>query len=173
VELNYARRLYALWEGHLWAEASYMVGASRDEIFGQELESRALLQSATLGARYTYQLMAWVVPFARAGLGVGIGTLELEGDGVAGAVEDTAASFCGYLLVGVEVLLPLRRFRETGHGFTLGLVVEGGVAFASGLSFELGPEEDDELLQIPFESSSLGRINTSGGQVRVGLVARF
>jgi hypothetical protein len=75
--------------------------------------------------------------------------------------------------VGVEVLLPLRRFRETGHGFTIGLVVEGGAAFASGLKFELGPEEDDELLQIPFEGSDLGRINTSGGQVRAGVVARF
>ena len=75
--------------------------------------------------------------------------------------------------MGVEVLLPLRRFRQTGRGFTIGLVVEGGLGFSSGLGFDLGPEEDDELLQIPFEGSSFGRINPSGGQLRVGVVARF
>lgn len=174
MEFNYARRLYPLWDGGLWAEASYMLGAQQDKLFGGQLETDVLFQAITVGARFTYPIFSWLVPFTRAALGVGIGSLSLEGAMVGGdAVHDTTAAFCGHLLVGVEVLLPLRRFRETGRGFTIGLVIEGGIGFSSGLGFDIAPEEDDELLQIPLEGSGLGRINPSGGQLRVGVVARF
>lgn len=175
LELNYARRLYALGEGDLWAEGSYLVGSAQDSIFGGRLETHVLLQSASLGVRYTYPLLAWLIPYGRAGMGVGVGTFELTGGGrdAEASVEDRAAAFCAYMLVGVEVLLPLRRFRETGHGFTIGLVIEGGIALSTGLSFDLAPEEDEELLQIPVQATGVGRINPTGGQLRLGVVARF
>lgn len=178
VEFNFARRLMQIWELDLWVEGSYMVGPSKAELFSNQFQAKALLQSVTLGARFTYPLLYWLVPFARLGLGVGIGTLELSNTGggqPAGqdSVEDRAAAFAGQLLVGVEILWPRSVIRRTGKGVTAGLVIEAGFGFASKLRFELRPEEDEELLQIPLSGSHLGSLSTTGAQVRVGGIIRF
>lgn len=178
VEFNYARRIMQLWELDLWAEGSYMIGPSKAGLFADQFEARALLQSVTLGVRATYPLLYWLVPYARLGLGVGIGSLELSalgGGQLAGqdSLKDRAAAFCGQLLVGVEILWPRSVIRRTGRGVTAGLVIEGGIGFASNLGFDLVPEEHEDLLEIPLAGSNLGSLSTTGAQLRVGGIVRF
>ena len=50
---------------------------------------------------------------------------------------------------------------------------DGRVAFASDLSFELAPQNDDNLVTVPLSSSEVGALNLSGGIFRLGLVLRF
>jgi hypothetical protein len=173
-EFNYARRVLSLPHGHLWAEASYMAGTSHATLFGEQFKAQAFLQSVTVGARYTYPILSWVVPFTRAGLGVGVGTYELSPQQQKTTIRDRAASFSGYLLAGVEVLVPHRRFRLGLSHFTGGLVIEAGYGLSSDLSFDLAPEpEDEDLRQIPLRGSTLGTLSLSGAQIRVGALIRF
>lgn len=175
-EFNYARRVISLPTGHLWAEASYMAGPSHATIFGEQFKAKAFLQSVTFGARYTYPILSWVVPFTRVGLGVGVGTYELSplNQNEGSTIQDRAAAFSGYALAGVELLVPHRRFRMGLGHFTGGLVIEAGYGFSTDLAFDLAPEPPDEdLRRIPLRGSALGTLSMSGAQIRVGALVRF
>jgi hypothetical protein len=172
VEISYARRMLELFDGELWVEGSYLAGPTGTTIFGGAAETDALLQTVTVGARFGYPVFFWLVPYVRLGMGVGIGTLTLtaaEQD----SVYDRAACFAGHVLAGVEVLWPRRALRTGASAFTFGLLIEAGYAFASRLEFELAPEGDEDLQQIPLRGSGMGGLSTSGAQLRVGAVVRF
>lgn len=170
-EFNYARKLFSLWRGHLWAEGSYLIGAKRSELFGETFKTSLTVQQITVGARYTLPVFEWLVPQVRTGLGllVGIFNLDPSSDDYS-QVSDTAFGLNGYLLGGVELLLP-RSLISTR--VTVGLTLEAGITFSTGLGFALEPEEDDELQQIPLIASELGSIPLSGPQFRIGAVVRF
>lgn len=177
-EISYARALFHAQRG-LWAEVSWTVGSSRAELFGQDLELRGLLHSVTAGVRYTLPLRPWLVPCARAGVGLLFGNLTLDGGAArAGGVEtqitDHAAGFTAYLLAGVQLLLPRRFLYENDErGITGGLVIEGGVTASTALGFDLGPEPDEELRRIPLANAALGSLAVTGGVIRAGLLLRF
>jgi hypothetical protein len=176
-ELTYARALFHPQRG-LWAEASWTVGGSSADLFGSQLSSRALLNAFTLGARYTRPLWPWLVPMARAGLGVLIGSMRIEGNATMGSespsISDTTAAVYGYLLGGVELLLPRRWMRiDDRAGWTVGLVIEGGLVFSSSLSWTLKPEQDEDLRLIPLDGTDIGGFSATAGVFRLGLLARF
>lgn len=177
-EISYARALFHSQRG-LWAEASWTVGSSRADLFGQDLELRGVLHSVTVGMRYTLPLRPWLVPCARAGVGLLFGALTLDGDaarsgGVTSEISDHATGFTAYLLAGVELLLPRRfLYEDDARGITGGLVIEGGVTASTALGFDLGPERDDELRNIPLGETNVGSLAITGGVIRAGLLLRF
>ena len=176
-ELSYARALFDPQRG-LWIEASWMIGRVRADLFGDEVEATGLFQSFSLGTRYTLPLTPWLVPQMRAGLGLSTGDVSLLGANVGGRRDSVSSStelaLGGYLLAGLELLLPRRwMYRATGSGFTGGLTIEGGVTFTTPMRFELAPEPDDELRTIPLSGVDIGSLTVSGAVLRVGVVMRF
>ena len=172
-EFNYARKLLSLWHGELWVEAAYMAGPSKAVLFGDAIEARAFLQNVTFSARYAYPVFTWLLPYARLGLGVGVGTLELESRATGSTVLDRAAGVAGHLLVGVEALWPHRALLTGTSYITAGVIIEAGYGFGSRLGFELAPEEDEEIKRIPLAGSDAGSLDVNGWQLRVGGVLRF
>lgn len=170
-EFNYARSMWDLWRGTLWLEGSYSVGGQNSEIFDKQFKTGLVLQSFTVGARYTLPVWEWLVPQVRAGVGVVAGRLSLDPANESfGKVSSWSAGLSGYVLGGVELLIP-RSWISTK--VTVGLTLEGGITFSSGLGFSLAPDEDDDLEQIPLLPSELGSIPLSGGQFKIGAVVRF
>ncbi len=167
-ELAYGRELLELGRGRLWVEASWQAGAKSASLFGS-FQTHTLLQSVTASAIYRLPILPWLVPRARVGLGVAIGSLELSSTGAGGsASHDRAAAFTGQVLLGLEFWIPRRRPRVN-----FGLVVEGGASFQTPLAFALEPEVDDELRRIPLAGSELGSVGLSGGQLRIGVMMEF
>jgi len=175
-EFNYARRLLQFRQaelGEIWAEAAYMAGPTSSTLFGESTKAEAFLQNVTLSVRYAYPVVAWLVPYLRVGLGVGIGTLELEPLKGGDRVKDRAAGLAGHVLAGVELLWPRRALLAGRSHLTTGLVIEAGYGFGSRLNFQLSPDEDDELKQIPLSGVNVGHLTTQGWQLRIGGVLRF
>jgi hypothetical protein len=52
-------------------------------------------------------------------------------------------------------------------------MIEGGYCFQTPLAFELEPDHDDELRQIPSSGVELGSVGLSGGQIRIGVLMEF
>jgi hypothetical protein len=175
-EIGFARTVVELWEGILWVEGAYMGGAVRAPLFSGDAEASpelgASIQSATLGVRYDYPVFYWLVPYLRLGMGVGFGSLELN-DTQEGTVKDWAASFRGHILAGVELLWPRRALRLGQSSLAWGLLIEAGYGFGSKLGFDLRPEEDEELREIPLTGGGLGGLSVNGAQLRIGAVLRF
>ncbi len=175
-ELSYARALFDAQRG-IWIETSWTVGAKRADLFGTALEARGLIQSLTIGGRYTWPLRPWLVPQARAGLGVIFGALSLDGDikpgAINGEISDVSAGITAYLLAGVQLLLPRRWMYGAERGITGGVVIEGGVTVSSPLSFSLSPEPDEDLRTIPLSGTDVGSMSITGGVLRVGALLRF
>lgn len=172
-EFGYARRLLSLLRGELWVEAGYMVGAVETSLFDGAASTRALLQNVTLGARYAYPVFAWLVPHVRLGLGLGIGSLDLDPASDQGEVTDWAAGLAGHVLAGVEVLWPRSALLDGSSDLTAGVVVEAGYGFGTDLHFSVAPDADDDLEIIPIRGAELGGLAVSGWQLRVGGVLRF
>jgi hypothetical protein len=168
MELAYARELWELWRGSLWAEASYRISPSHARSFDRELESRALFQTITVGVLYRLPIWRWLVPHARFGLGVLVGSLGLTPSG-GNEILDRSAALAGHLLAGAEFLWPRRR----RGGLNFGLVVEGGYVFSSPLGFTNTPSPPDDLIAIPVRGADLGSFVLHGAEVRAGVVFRF
>jgi hypothetical protein len=172
-EFTFARRLLSFWRGEVWVDAAYVAGTAKSDLFDGQTKTRALLQNVTFGARYAYPVFSWLVPYSRLGLGVGVGTFELESVVGASTVQDRAAAFAGHFLLGVELLWP-RRALLTGTSYlTAGILVEAGYGFGSRLGFDLTPEGDEDLKQIPLAGVDIGGLSTNGWQLRVGGILRF
>ncbi len=170
-EFNYARGMWDLWRGQLWLEGSYIIGAKNSEIFDKQFKTGLVVQSFIVGARYTLPVWEWLVPQVRVGVGVVVGRLGLDPVNESfSKVSGWSAGLTGHVLGGVELLIP-RSWISTK--VTIGLTLEGGITFSSGLGFSLAPDEDDDLEQIPLLPSELGSIPLSGGQFKVGAVVRF
>lgn len=170
-EFNYARSLFDIWRGRLWVEGSYMVGGKNSELFDKQFRTGLAVHTFNVGARYSLPVYEWLVPQVRAGLGIVVGRLALNpADTGYDQVTDWSAGFNGYLLGGVELLIP-RSWISTR--VTIGLTIEGGITLSSGLGFDLAPDDDEDLEQIPLLQSALGSIPLSGGQFRIGAVVRF
>lgn len=165
-ELAYGRELLTLPRGQLWIEGAWQAGAKEAELFAGTFSTHTLLQAVTVSALYRLPFRSWLVPRARLGLGVAVGTLELRS--ATGSSQDRAAAFAGHALLGVELWLPRRRPRVN-----VGLVVEGGACFQTALGFELEPDADEELRRIPLAGVELGSVGLSGGQLRVGVMMEF
>lgn len=172
-EFTYARRLLDLWRGELWVDGAWMGGTSKTTLFGEQVRSQAFLQTITFSARYAYPVYSWLVPYSRVGLGVGVGTFELQPSENGEEVLDRAASFTGHLLLGVEVLWPRRALLTGSSYLTAGVLIEAGYAFGTNLGFDIEPDEDDDLKQIPLSGADLGGLSTNGWQLRIGGILRF
>jgi hypothetical protein len=177
-EVSYARALFHPQRG-LWVEASWIVGSSSEPLFGTDLELKGLFNAVTAGIRYTHPIKPWIVPCARTGVGIMFGSLQARGNaaqtgGVTTEVSDRTAGLTAYLLAGVQFLIPRRfLYLEERRGITGGLVIEGGVTATTGLGFDLAPEQDEELRNIPLSGSGVGSLAITGGVVRAGLLLRF
>jgi len=171
MELSYSRRIMKVWRGSLWIEGAYLLGARKSTIFNKSYETHALIQTFTLGARYTLPVFDWLVPRLRVGAGAHVGQLGMEPEGNSqAAVNDWSAAFSGAVLGGVELLMP-QRWMPTKT--KVGLVVEGGYSFCTALSFDLAPAQDDDLLLIPLQGAHLGELSLDGGLLRISFMVRF
>ncbi len=169
--LTYSRRLLPLWRGWLWAEGTYSGGSREDEVLGGQFETSLYVQTLTAGARYAVPVTGWLAPYARLSLGAHAARLSVSSlSGVALTARDWAGAFAGSALLGAEALLPRRWVpgRVTG-----GLQLELGYAFASPLSFQLRPEQDEDLQLLRLQGVDLGGLSLQGFQLRVGAVVRF
>jgi len=168
-EFNYALRILGpLWRGRLWVDGSFLLGSLSTDIFSDRFNVNAVNYQFMLGTRYTIAVTSWFVPMARIGAGVSVGSLTMESS--AETVEDWAPAFVGHALAGFELLMPRIWIFQR---FTVGLVVEGGYSFCTDLTFEQSPAVDEDLRLMPVQGVSLGTLNYSGPQLRVGLVVRF
>lgn len=172
VELSYAYKVARLpRRSGLWVEGVFLTGTAGSKLFADRMDSESRTLSFLVGARYTLPITSWLVPTARIGFGLQAARLSLEPNGYsAKPVQDWAVAFTGQALVGIELLIPRVWFFELVTG---GLVVEGGYSFCSDLGFELAPKTNPELRLIPLQGIDFGSLNTSGGQLRVGLVIRI
>ena len=173
-ELSYARALTHPQRG-LWVEAAWMISGSKDPLFGTQLTAQGTFHTFSLGARFTWPLWSWLVPQARAGVGLIVGRVIVDGDGGVGQpVSDTAYGLAVYALAGVQFLLPRRWMRrEDQSGFTVGFVIEGGILATTAMAFTLAPKADEELRQIPLTGVDVGDVSLTAGVFRAGLLVRF
>lgn len=179
IELLYARELWPLSFGQLWAEASWTAGTADSSLFGRQVDTSVFLHSFTVGARYAMPIFSWLIPHLRFGLGVGFGHFELSRGSNAAQAQSfeagtsTAVGLSGYALGGVEVLIPTASLRRGESSFSVGVVVEGGLSFGTSLSFDVSPDRDEDKLLTPLQGTGLGSLNPTGPVLRVGVVFRF
>lgn len=179
-EFNYARALMPLPFGQLWAEASWTLGRSQADLFDGTFDSSFFLQSFTIGTRYTLPILYWLVAHVRTGLGLGVARLGIEpgpSANLSGSTNESAsawgAGLSGYLLAGVEVLIPRRWMKRGDSGVTGGIVIEGGLTFSTTYNFSLAPDRDGEKIASPLTGVEVGGFNPSGAVLRIGAVLRF
>lgn len=170
-EFNYAGRVWRPWRGELWIEGGWTIGQWRGTLH-QAFDTNLVLQQLTVGARAALPIRPWMVPHLRAGLGAAVGHLGLRAGG-----DDVGAwsgALTGYLLAGVELLLPRPWMYARGRGrFTAGLVVEGGYALSTKLRFTARPEAPPDSLAIAQSGVDLGALSLNGPVLRIGALLRF
>ena len=170
-EVGYGRAIWGRGRHRLWLEGSWTIGEGRGQVAGA-LASTLLANHLTVGGRWTIEATSWLSPHLRLGGGLLLGTLDLQG--AAGVSSTTAAGGAGYALAGASILLPQRWGGRPGaRGFTLGVVVEGGGARSSPLSFRLAAPPAGDEPRLTVVGASLGSFVLQGGLVRAGVVARF
>jgi hypothetical protein len=173
-ELNYARALVLRARVGLWFKGGSAFGRRTGLLFGT-FETSAWLQDITAGLRLTLPIprLSWLVPQLRAGGGVLVGHLSID-DRASVSASRWSAAGTGYALGGVEIVLPPEWMKGAGRsGFTVGVIVEGGYALASALSFSLRPDQPDGQALIPLRGADLGSLSLNGALLRAGLVVCF
>ncbi|HZS36019.1 MAG TPA: hypothetical protein VFF06_04295 [Polyangia bacterium] len=171
-ELGYAHTVYSFRRGQLWVEGSWTIGERHDRLFST-FDTSLLVQQFTVGARATFPIRPWLVPQVRGGVGALLGTLRMNGL-QSGAVSETGAGFTGYVLAGLQLLLPRPWMAlHASRGITAGLVLEGGYCYSTSLRYTLSPQSSGDAVQMPSVPTDLGTLSLSGGLIRIGALLRF
>jgi hypothetical protein len=126
---------------------------------------------AELIARYT--LTTFLFPHIRAGLGAQLSRIDLEDPTGQFSAHDHSASASGSIGGGLTIQTPRRLF-ETRRGrlasLSVGILVEGGYAFAAAASYHLKVSSDSDLADSQI---ALGKLDLGGPYLRVIGVVRF
>lgn len=122
-------------------------------------------------ARYT--LTTFLFPQLRAGFGAQLSRIDLSDESGGFEAHDKSASAAGSVGAGLVIQTPRRAF-ETRRGWlaslSLGLLVEGGYAFAAPATFYAQVKSESEL---DAGTIKLGQLKLSGSYLRIGGVIRF
>jgi hypothetical protein len=124
---------------------------------------------ADLIARYTPA--SWLFPHVRAGIGAQLSRADLDDDVY--KAHDRNASVTGSLGAGFTLQTPRRLFETWGGhlaSLSLGLLLEGGYAFASAADFQLKIKTNSDL---PLARIPLGKLDLGGPYLRILAVVRF
>lgn len=180
-------RQFGLWVAHdIWsmsprvilaAEAGWAGWDEKSDYLDTDVETQLTTGSLHLGANIRYTLEPWLQPQLRVAAGVSF--LEMK---IASIEDNSSVTFSDravlpFLSLGGGVLLrtPTRLFEsKTGNfaSLSMGVLVEGGYTLAGVGSFSLNPEaHSDEDIEI--RSVDLGKLDRSGGYLRISVVVRF
>ncbi|MBI5499666.1 MAG: hypothetical protein HY907_05455 [Deltaproteobacteria bacterium] len=141
---------------------------------------------AGLRASFAPEEASWVRPYARVqgGLAIGLGSFADEGpraDPLAEPLRSSEADDLGGLVYGgggVEFALPLGALMDEppellSEPMAFGVFVEGGYFYRTPLDFSPSVSSSDDPDRIPVQGFSAGDLDLSGGELRVGFVARL
>jgi hypothetical protein len=122
-------------------------------------------------ARYT--LTTFLFPQIRAGVGAQLSRIDLEDSSGQFSAHDHSASASGSIGAGLTIQTPRRLF-ETRRGrlasLSLGVLVEGGYAFAAAANYHLKVSSDSDLADSEI---ALGKLDLGGPYLRINGVVRF
>jgi hypothetical protein len=122
-------------------------------------------------ARYT--LTRWLFPHVRAGIGAQLSRAELHDDSGDLNAHDRTSGVTGSLGAGLTLQTPPRLF-ETYRGrlssLSVGLLLEGGYAFAASAKYQLEVDSDSDL-ESP--AVTFGNLDLGGPYLRIAGVVRF
>jgi hypothetical protein len=120
-----------------------------------------------------YTATTWLFPQLRAGVGAQLARAQLRDESAEFRAQDRTASAAGSVGAGVLVQTPRRLF-ETHNGrvssLVLGLLVEGGYAFAREADFKLKVKSNSDLPNLPI---AVGKLPLGGAYLRIAGVVRF
>jgi hypothetical protein len=126
----------------------------------------------------------WVRPYVRVQGGTALGLASFLDTGVANAQRFEASDVGGLVYGGggVEFVLPLTALLDDApqvlsEPLAFGIYVEGGYFYRTALSFSPSiPAPDDDAAaadRIPVAGFSAGDVGLSGGEFRIGFLARM
>jgi hypothetical protein len=167
VELGYG------YVGNLGADVSFAA-----------LETGLDVHDAYAGLRASLDApgLSWLRPYARIQGGLDVGLASFYDSSGGATYEDWDVGGTAYAGGGVEFVLPSTVFLDDSPAllsepFGFGVFVEGGYLYRSPLGFSPsipGPEnEADAADRIPASGFAAGDVDLSGGELRVGFVARL
>jgi hypothetical protein len=180
-------RQVGLWVAHdIWsisqrvivaAEAGWVGWDETSDYLDTDVETKLTTGSLHVGANIRYTLEPWLQPHLRLAVGVSFLEMKIESieDSSAATFSDRRVLPFGSLGGGLFLRTPTRLFENKRGNFaslSLGVLVEGGYTLAGAASFSLKPKEHSKE-DIEINSADLGKLNRSGGYVRISLVVRF
>lgn len=150
------------------------------------IESELSVHDAYVGLRASIDPpgLSWLRPYVRVqgGATFGLASFRDASADDAPAYEDWSVGGLVYGGGGVELVLPLGVFLDEppaplSEPMAFGIFLEGGYFYRSALSFHPAipaPEDEDEAAdRIPVAGFSAGDVVLSGGELRIGFVARL
>ena len=167
-QLGYARALDLpiLPDIQLWAEAGFGWGGTDGMMF-QTLSTEVSSINFTAGGRARYELHRLVVANAHIDLGTARAAFSLRDD-----AGHTASDHGWGAITNVGAALDLFAIRN--KRFALGLRVDFGYVYASGIDLVATPESSsDGTLQLQMTAAGLGSLDLSGATFNAGLVSTF
>jgi hypothetical protein len=167
-QLGYARSLDLpiLPDVQLWAEAGFGWGGTDGMMF-QTLSTEVSSINFTAGGRARYELHRLAVASAHIDLGTARAAFSLRDD-----AGHTASDHGWGALTNVGAALDLFAIRS--KRFALGLRVDFGYVYASGIDLVATPESSsDGTLQLQMTAAGLGSLDLSGATFNAGLVSTF
>lgn len=158
-----------------YVDTSFQVGGVDGTTF-QTLDTNVSMISGAVGARLSRALSERWVLQTRAALGlarVGVSMSDMFVDGP--ALSDSGYTGIGQTSAGLDYLFARKRGKK-GDRFAMGLRAEFGYLAMIPKTLHAQPdgsEHADGAILIPETAASLGDLNLSAWNLRVGLVGRF
>lgn len=150
----------------LWAEANFGWGITDGTMF-QTLSTDVSSISFTAGGRARYELHRLAVASAHIDLGTARAAFSLRDD-----AGHTASDHGWGAVTSVGAALDLFAIRS--KRFALGLRVDFGYVYASGIDLVATPESSsDGTLQLQMTAAGLGSLDLSGSTFGVSAVSQF
>lgn len=167
-QLTYARALDLplIPDVALWAEAGFGWGGTDGTMF-QTLSTDVSSLSFTVGGRARYELHRLAAASAHIDLGTARAAFSLRDD-----AGHTASDHGWGAVTSVGAALDLFAIRS--KRFALGLRIDLGYVYASGIDLVATPESSsDGTLQLPMTAAGLGSLDLSGSTFCASLVSQF
>lgn len=161
------------YAGYLGADASFAAITSELSVHDAYVGLRASIDPPGV---------SWLRPYVRVQGGATFGLASFRDASASAASEDWSVGGLVYGGAGVEFVLPLGVFLDEppellSEPMAFGIFLEGGYFYRSTLSFDPSiPAPDDEREaadRIPVDGFSAGDLVLSGGELRIGFVARL
>jgi|GEM_PF-5799099 len=163
------------YAGYLGADASFAAITSELSVHDAYVGLRASIDPPGV---------SWLRPYVRVQGGATFGLASFRDTSAddAPAYEDWSVGGLVYGGGGVEFVVPLGVFLDPppaplSEPMAFGVFLEGGYFYRSALSFDPSipaPEDEDEVAdRIPTTGFSAGDVVLSGGELRIGFVARL